>query len=325
MNRFRKVCVSSLLLLVLLASVAVATETKPEPAKAEPSPAAVEEKAAVVDPETVLATVGSAEIKQKDVTAIIGRLDPQRAAMYDNEMGRRAILEELVNMELFSLLGAELAVEKDPKFIETMNEVRKDVTRQFAVEAIMKDVAVTDEEIAAYYEKNKENFKVPETVRASHILVADEDEMKKVRADLDAGMSFEDAARKHSSCPSKEQGGDLGYFSKEQMVPEFGNAAYAMKVGDISAEPVKTQFGLHLIKLVDKKEASVRPLDEVRAQLTESLLNEKKAGVYNEQLAKLREKHQVVIVGEKKEEAKVEAKEEAKEEPKEEAKKEEKK
>jgi len=307
MNRVKKVCVSSLLLVVLMASAAAATEAKSEPVKAEPS-AAVAEKAAAPDPETVLATVGSAEIKHKDVTAIIGRLDPQRAAMYDNEMGRRAILEELVNMELFSLLGAELAVEKDPKFIETMNEVRKDVTRQFAVEAIMKDVAVSDEEIAEFYEKHKENFKIPETVRASHILVADEDEMKKVRADLDAGMSFEDAARKHSSCPSKEQGGDLGFFSKEQMVPEFGNAAFAMKVGDVSAEPVKTQFGLHLIKLVDKKEASVRPLEEVRAQLTESLLNEKKAGVYNDQLSKLREKHQVVIVGEKKEEAKEEKK-----------------
>lgn len=299
MNRLKKVCVSSLLLVVLMASAAAATEAKSEPVKAEPS-AAVAEKAAAPDPETVLATVGSTEIKHKDVAAIIGRLDPQRAAMYDNEMGRRAILEELVNMELFSLLGAELGVEKDPKFIETMNEVRKDVTRQFAVEAIMKDVAVSDEEIAEFYEKHKENFKVPETVRASHILVADEDEMKKVRADLDAGMSFEDAARKHSSCPSKEQGGDLGFFSKEQMVPEFGDAAFAMKVGDVSTEPVKTQFGLHLIKLVDKKEASVRPLDEVRAQLTESLLNEKKAGVYNDQLSKLREKHQVVIVEEKK-------------------------
>lgn len=303
MNRVKKVCVSSLLLVVLMASAAAATEATSEPVKAEPS-AAVAEKAAAPDPETVLATVGSAEIKHKDVTAIIGRLDPQRAAMYDNEMGRRAILEELVNMELFSLLGAELGVEKDPKFIETMNEVRKDVTRQFAVEAIMKDVAVSDEEIAEFYEKHKENFKVPETVRASHILVADEDEMKKVRADLDAGMSFEDAARKHSSCPSKEQGGDLGFFSQEQMVPEFGNAAFAMKVGDVSSEPVKTQFGLHLIKLVDKKEASVRSLEEVRAQLTESLLNEKKAGVYNDQLSKLREKHQVVIAGEKKEEKK---------------------
>ncbi len=300
MNRFRKVCASSLLLLCLMASAAAATEAKPEPAPVEASSPAVVEKAAAADPETVLATVGSTEIKLKDVSAIIARLDPQRAAMYDNEMGRRAILEELVNMELFSLLGAELEVEKDPKFIETMAEVKKDVTRQFAVEAIMKDVAVSDEELDEYYEKNKENFQVPETVRASHILVADEDGMKKVRADLDAGMSFEDAARKHSSCPSKEQGGDLGYFSKEQMVPEFATAAFAMKVGEISAEPVKTQFGLHLIKLVDKKEASVRPLEEVRSQLAESLLNDKKAGVYKGELAKLREKHTVVIAGEKK-------------------------
>jgi parvulin-like peptidyl-prolyl isomerase len=94
------------------------------------------------------------------------------------------------------------------------------------------------------------------------------------------------------------------------MVKEFEDAAFAMKVGDVSAEPVKTQFGLHLIKLVEKKDASVRPLEEVRAELVEALENDKKGKIYQDALARLREKYKVEIVGEKKEETKEEVKEE---------------
>ena len=292
MNRFCYVFTSLLLIMFLLASVAVAAES-------DNGDGAVEE--ALSDPEMVLATVEESEIKLKDVEGVLSRLDPQRAAMYDNEMGRRAILEELINVELFSLLGAELEVEKDKEFIEMMEKVRKDIVRQFAVDAIMKDVSVSDEEIAEEYEKNKDRFKVQETVRASHILVEDEEAMKKVQADLDGGMSFDEAARKHSTCPSKEQGGDLGFFSKGQMVKEFSDAAFAMKVGEVTKEPVKTQFGFHLIKLVEKKEESVRPLDDVKEQLADSMLNEKKAEIYQKELDRLREKYKVVIAEEQKE------------------------
>ncbi len=290
MNRFCYVFASLLLIMFLLASVAVAAES---------DKGAVEEP--LSDPEKVLATVEDNEIRLKDVEGVLSRLDPQRAAMYDNEMGRRAILEELINVELFSLLGAELEVEKDKEFIEMMEKVRKDIVRQFAVDAIMKDVSVSDEEIAEEYEKNKDRFKVQETVRASHILVEDEDAMKKVQADLDGGMSFDEAARKHSTCPSKEQGGDLGFFSKGQMVKEFSDAAFAMKVGEVTKEPVKTQFGLHLIKLTEKKEESIRPLDDVKEQLGDSMLNEKKAELYQKELDRLREKYKVVIAEEQKE------------------------
>jgi peptidyl-prolyl cis-trans isomerase C len=299
---------SALLVLLLLAFAAGAETAKiddPAPEIKAPAP----EVKAPVDPETVMARVGETEIRLKDVREILGRLDPQRAAMYDNEMGHRAIVEEMVNMELFLLLGRELEVEKDPGFVEMLENVKKDIIRRFAVDRVMKDVKVTPEEIAEFYEKNTENFTVPESVRASHILVSGDVEMEKVREDLKAGMSFEDAAKKHSISPSKDQGGDLGYFSRGQMVKEFEDAAFALKVGDVSAEPVKTKFGLHLIKLTERKEASVRPLDEVREEIVEALENDKKGKIYQEELARLREKYKVEIIGEKKEEPKEEVKE----------------
>jgi peptidyl-prolyl cis-trans isomerase C len=287
----KKLGCSALVLTMLLLSLAVCAGAETA------APAAA-------DPESVIARVGEKEIKLKDVKEVMSRLDPQRAALYDNEIGRKAIAEELVNMELLLLLGSELEVEKTPEFAAMMDDLKKDVIRRLAIDAVMKDVKVAPEEAAEYYEKNKDRFAVPETVRASHILVDGEEEMAKVKADLGAGMSFEDAAKKYSTCPSKEQGGDLGFFSKAEMVKEFAEAAFAMKVGDVTAEPVKTEYGLHLIKLTDRKEASVKPLDEVKDEIAGGLENEKKAGVYRSELARLKEKYGVEITGEKKDEAK---------------------
>ena len=331
MKAFRKIFAAVTVLSLLALPAFAAGESK----SADPAPEAMSGEAvtqqSVEDPERVMARVGDAEIKLKDVREVLGRLDPQRAAMYDNEMGHRAILEEMINMELFLILGRELEVEKDPGFAEMLESVREDIIRRFAIERVLKDVKVTSEDVAAYYEKNPEQFRIPESVRASHILVSGDVEMKKVQDELKAGMSFEDAAKKYSTCPSKEQGGDLGFFSKGQMVPEFEEAAFALKVGEVSSEPVKTQFGLHLIKVAEKKEASVRPLEEVKAEVQEALENDRKGRAYQDELARLREKHPVEIIGEKKEAApekqpdsqekpgknKEEQKEEPKEQPKE--------
>ena len=92
-----------------------------------------------------------------------------------------------------------------------------------------------------------------ELVRASHILVKTEDEAQNLKKDIEEGMSFEDAAKLNSLCPSKAQGGDLGFFGKGMMVKEFEDACFSMEVGEIS-NPIKTQFGWHLIKLTGKED-----------------------------------------------------------------------
>lgn len=89
-------------------------------------------------------------------------------------------------------------------------------------------------------------------VRASHILVDDESKAKKLKEEIDAGADFANVAKKHSLCPSKNQGGDLGFFGKGQMVREFEDAAFSLSVGAVS-EPVKTQFGYHLILVREKR------------------------------------------------------------------------
>lgn len=91
------------------------------------------------------------------------------------------------------------------------------------------------------------------TVRASHLLVETEEEAKNLKQEIEQGKSFADAAREVSLCPSGQEGGDLGYFGKGMMVKEFEDAAFSMKVGEIS-DPIKTQFGWHLIQLTDRQD-----------------------------------------------------------------------
>ena len=121
---------------------------------------------------------------------------------------------------------------------------------------------VTEAEIRKVYEKEAGKVKPVERVRAKHILVSTKEEAEKVLKELKAGAKFEDLARKYSKDGSKEFGGDLGYFTYEEMVPEFSKAVFALKKGEVS-QPVKTDYGWHIIKLVDRKKVGARPFEEV--------------------------------------------------------------
>ena len=137
---------------------------------------------------------------------------------------------------------------------------------------------VSDADVADYYEKNKEKMVIPEKVGASHILFGtqncSEQEAKskaeKVVAELKDGASFQQKAREHSDCPSKEKGGSLGAFGKGQMVPEFEKAVFEMEVGQIS-DPVKTQFGYHIIKKDSQTARQELDLESVKLHIAKEL------------------------------------------------------
>ena len=134
--------------------------------------------------------------------------------------------------------------------------------------------SVTDEEVKAAYDKEASKVKVSERVRARHILVQTEKEAKEVLARLNKGEKFEDIAKQVSLDGSKDYGGDLGYFSAEEMVPEFSKAAFSLKIGETSA-PVKTDYGWHVIKVEDRKQGGAQPFDQVRAGIKAVLMRKK--------------------------------------------------
>jgi len=133
---------------------------------------------------------------------------------------------------------------------------------------------VTDEEVRKVYEKETAKMKPVERVRARHILVSTREEAEKVIAELKKGAKFADLAKKYSKDGSREFGGDLGYFTYEEMVPEFSKAVFALKKGEVS-KPVKTDYGWHVIKLEDRKKVGARPFEEVAPGIRMLLLRKK--------------------------------------------------
>lgn len=133
---------------------------------------------------------------------------------------------------------------------------------------------VTEEEIKAAYDEEAAKLAQTERVRARHILVGSEKEAKDILARIEKGEKFEDLAKQYSLDGSKDYGGDLGYFTAPEMVPEFSKAAFALKVGDVS-QPVKTDFGWHIIRLDDRKMGAAQPYDQVKPAIRSVLLGKK--------------------------------------------------
>jgi peptidyl-prolyl cis-trans isomerase C len=182
---------------------------------------------------------------------------------------------------------------------------------QLAVKKLLdKDLAskivVTPEEVKAFYDSNPDAFKTPEMVRASHILVkvdktasAEEkakalEMIKAIQKRIQSGEDFAKVAKEVSDCPSKDNGGDLNFFQKGQMVPPFENAAFSMKPGQTS-DIVETEFGYHIIRLTDKKEAGTMSFDEVKSRIEQHLKTEKMSKEFPKYVEKFKSKAKIEV------------------------------
>lgn len=242
----------------------------------------------------IIATVGESQITETHLNELKKNLDPKKAAQFDNPEGTKVLLDELVNQELFYLDALDQNYAEDPEFLAEMEKVKANVLVQYSIKKLMGSIVVTEEDLKAYFDQNPEQFQSGEQVKASHILVSSEEEALKIQQEIQNGLSFEEAAKKYSTCPSKEQGGDLGSFSRGRMVPEFENAAFSMNVGEVSA-PVKTQFGYHLIQLVDHQSSAVQAFDTIKDQLNQFLINQQVEKVLSEKLNDVKKAHPVKI------------------------------
>lgn len=292
---FSKKLALGLAFVVLMgAGLAWAAQTQPDQMQSEMK------DAPKADPEKVLAKVADREIREKDIDQVIRMMGPQGAMMYDNPQGRRAVLDELVSMHLFALKGAEEKLDQTPEFKAALETFRNQSLARAAIDASLKDVTASDEDAKKFYDEHPDQFTQPERVHVRHILISDDvtsaDAIAKIQADLKAGASFDEVAKSCSLCPSAAQGGDLGEVSRGQMVPEFEAAAFALKnPGDLS-EPIKTQFGWHIIRLEDRTPSSLEPLDTVKPQLLQYLTNEKRNEAFKNAVEGLKKTYKVEML-----------------------------
>ncbi|WP_130807559.1 peptidylprolyl isomerase [Senegalia massiliensis] len=240
----------------------------------------------------VLATVEGREITEQDIQQLLQSLGPQQAMQFNSEEGKKRLLEELINQELFYLDAKDKNMDEEAEFKLEMERAKSSLLKQYAMRSLLSGADASEEEVTEYYNENKESFKEGQQAKAKHILVESKEEAEKALSEIKEGLSFEEAAKKYSTCPSKEKGGDLGYFTKGRMVPEFEEKAFDMEVGEIS-EPVKTQFGYHIIKLEDKKEEKQLLLDEVRDQIKQQLIGMKQNKIYIDKTNELKNKYSV--------------------------------
>ncbi|MCG8333229.1 MAG: peptidylprolyl isomerase [Proteobacteria bacterium] len=188
----------------------------------------------------------------------------------------------------------------------SLDKMKEDLGQQFRVDALIrgyvdtKNIRVSDDEVLTFYNSNPESFQSPEQVRASHILlqVANDEpqevrtqkrlEMAGIIGQIEKGADFAQMAQNHSDCPSKQNGGDLGAFARGQMVKPFEEAAFKMKPGEVS-DIVETEFGYHVIKLVEKNEARKEEFADVKDQITNHLISVKEQSEFQELVKELRE------------------------------------
>lgn len=238
----------------------------------------------------ILAIVEGQKITQNDVNIFIHRLGHQQAPQFQNPEGQKRILDELINQELF-LADAKLnQLEQTEEFKNELEKMKDVILTQLNISKLMGSVAVSEEEMKKYFEENKAKYVTAEEANTSHILVGSEEECYNIHKEiLDEKISFEDAAKKYSKCPSKENGGNLGSFPRGKMVPEFEEAAFNMTEKEIS-KPVKTQFGYHLIRLNQLKKAEERKFEDVKKAIQNELITAKQHEIYSNKVNDLHQK-----------------------------------
>ncbi len=238
--------------------------------------------------EKILAKVGSLTVTDGEIDTFIKELG-QRGQAYNTPEGRAQVLEQLIANKLFLLDARRNLVEGEPAFREQLNLLKEKLLIRYNSDKAVMGITVNDEEAKKYYDDNSAQFVTEESVNASHILVDSEELANELLAKINGGeISFEDCAKQNSSCPSKENGGNLGDFGKGQMVPEFDSAVFSMQVGEISKTPVKTQFGYHIIKLNSKNAPQIVPFADIKDRIKSVLLQEKRSKAYESKINQLK-------------------------------------
>ncbi len=234
---------------------------------------ALSSPAVAQETDKVIATIGGKPVYQSELDIAKADLDPQFERLPE-EQRTAAVLSALLDIKVMAQQAERAGFGQDELFERRMGFLKdrtlhNDYFRSRVVEG------VTPEEVRKRYDDEVAATPPEKEVRARHILVDSEEQAKAVIGELDAGGDFIELAKEKSTGPSGPQGGDLGYFSRGRMVPEFEEAAFALDPGTYTDEPVKSQFGWHIIKVEDVRDMPPPPFEQVAEQIQRVLVQER--------------------------------------------------
>ena len=225
------------------------------------------------DESKVLATVDGKKITEADVKDAIEAVGGSIAQI--PEAQRQEVLTKvLIDTHLLANAARAAGLADTDEFKKRVEWMTMRALREVYINEKINS-SLTDKDVKAKYDELTKDIKPEKEVRARHILVKTEDEAKAVISELDGGADFEELAKKKSTGPSGPRGGDLGFFGQGRMVPAFDKAVFALKPGEVSKAPVKTQFGWHVIKVEETRDKPLPPFDQVKDQVRTAMQGER--------------------------------------------------
>lgn len=227
------------------------------------------------DDSKVLASVNGEAITEKDYEDYLRARQTQQPPIPEKEKERKVVLDEMVNRVLLVQSAAEHKVDHELDVYFQIKRQRENVLARAMLRKYLKDNPISDEEVQKYFDQDMEKANKNE-YRARHILVRSEEEAKDILAQLQKGTSFNSLAQKKSiDVRSGKQGGDLGWFSQDVIVPEFFSAVTAMKRGEVTKEAVKSDFGWHIIKFEDSRPRKMPTFDQAKGDIRQRIQQER--------------------------------------------------
>lgn len=225
----------------------------------------------------VIATVNNFNITQEEVDLFVRRQLPGSNFNLLTPKQQTAIIDKLIDSKLFLEDAKKIKIDKTYEFEKAMKKLKEKLMLDFWMEKRVEEIRISNMEAKTYYRDNKDKFYQPTSVKVRHILLSTQREARDIIRELkyyrnnQLREKFIELAKKRSTGPSAINGGELNWFIKEQMVPEFSEAAFSLKKGRITKEPIKTQFGYHVIYLEDKKEQGLVPFEVVKPNIVKIL------------------------------------------------------
>jgi len=222
-----------------------------------------------------LATVNDKVVTDEDVAQFLRAVPNVDYRMLKPE-GKQKVLDQVIEKSLLADEARKSGIENAPEFKDELEKVKADLALDVWMKKEFEKVVVSDEDAKKYYDANPEKSKQPQLYNARHILVKSESDAKKIIKDISANKdglekAFVESASKNSIDGNKENGGSLGWFAEGTMVKEFTDAVKKMKKGEMSKTPVKTQFGYHVIYLVDEKAPTKITFDQAKEQIKQMI------------------------------------------------------
>lgn len=229
----------------------------------------------------IIATIEDVTITEKDLENVIKKYPEDKRVYFQKEKWRNRLIKEVIGNELLYCYSKELGLENDENFIKEIEIFKKELLIKMMLKKITSNIIVTESEVKKYYDENLEEFYLKENAAVRHILVENEVEALEIRESIEANkISFEDAAMKHSMCPSSLQGGFLGSVSRGLLYREIDNYIFNCEINKLSM-PLKSEMGYHIVLVEDIQSGRQQTFTEVKNTLTDNMIKDKQRTKYD--------------------------------------------